>query len=230
MNDPFVIALDPSLAPTPVCAALIWAEGIEPPSSTQTAPLFLAELLGEVAAAGDSFIPDEVRSRVRKMLRFGKYRASGRGKPASEFLLRAALSDAFPLINGPVDVNNAVSLESGFPGSLFDADVTGRKLLLRRGSEGESYAFNASGQTIDLQDLLLVCRETDSGWEPCGNPVKDSMATRIRETTRNVLAVLYVPSDEPRADVERWASRYAELFESHCGAQRIGHKIAMDVG
>jgi len=144
-----------------------------------------------------SMSPLEVRQRVRKMLRHGKYKPAGRSKPASEFLLRAALSESFPLINEPVDVNNAVSLESGFPGSIFDADISGRHLLIRRGLPNEQYVFNPSGQTIDLQDLLLVSRKTETGWEPCGNPVKDAMITKISADTVNVVAVLYAPIDEP---------------------------------
>lgn len=225
VRDTYVMELDSSLAPTPAHAAVVWAEGVEPPCSTELPPPFLAELLKRVEAAGDAFIPQDVRARVRRMLRFGKYHASGRGKPASEFLLRAAISGSFPLINGPVDVNNAISLESGFPGSLFDAVISGPRLHLRRGRMGESYVFNVSGQTIDLEDLLLVCRESEFGWEPCGNPVKDSMATKIRETTDAILAVLYVPADEPSDSLERWASRYAGLLRSHCGAQRAGFDL-----
>jgi len=95
------------LRPCPVIPALIWAEGIEPPLSTQSAPDFLARVIREAQSVGEEYVPAEVRKRVRRMLRYGKYHASGRGKPASEFLLRAALSDQFPLVNGPVDVNNA---------------------------------------------------------------------------------------------------------------------------
>jgi len=226
MSSSYSIELDSTLTPTPVSAALIWAEGIAPPRPTEKPPAFLSAVLGEAERAGAAFVSEETRSRVRNMLRFGKYRPSGRGKPASEFLLRAAVERAFPLINGPVDVNNAISLKSGFPGSLFDGEVTGRSLLLRRGRAGEAYVFNPSGQTIDLEDLLLVCRETDSGWEPCGNPVKDSMKTKICETTRVVVAVLYVPPDEPIDRVETWASRYAEMLVAHCEAEETGFVIA----
>jgi DNA/RNA-binding domain of Phe-tRNA-synthetase-like protein len=198
-----------------------------PQGETVHAPDFLSSPLREAVASGEEYVPASVRSRVRDMLRFGKYRPSGRAKPASEFLLRAAIGGTFPLISGPVDVNNAISLESGFPGSLFDTELSGRRLLLRRGTAGETYVFNASGQSIDLTDLLLVCRETPSGWEPCGNPVKDSEATKIRSTTTDVVAVLYVPADEPQASLVRWAARYAELLQSHCGAARSGHTIVM---
>jgi len=224
MDPLYSLAIDRTMAAAPI-AALIWGEGIDPPGTTIDAPEFLESLLARVRSTGETFVPQETRTRVRKMLRFGKYRPSGRGKPASEFLLRAALGESFPLINGPVDVNNAISLESGLPGSLFDAAITGPALLLRHGLEDESYVFNASGQTIDLEDLLVVCRRTEAGWAPCGNPVKDSMATKIGDATKDVLAVLYAPSDEPIETVEALAARYAELLRSHCGAERVGFQV-----
>ena len=229
MSPTYSIQLDRSLVDSRPVVALIWANEIDPPSATTATPAFLRELLVEVMSTGESFVPEEVRRRVRLLLRHGKYRPSGRGKPASEFLLRAALGDTFPLINGPVDVNNAISLRSGLPGSLFDADLTGPELLVRRGRVGEAYVFNPSGQTIDLEDLLLVCRRTADGWEPCGNPVKDSMATKIGETTRSILAVLYAPADEPEDAVAGWAERYAELLATHCGAAESGFEVTSEV-
>lgn len=229
MSQTYTLVLDPAI-PEPPIIPLIWAEQVDPPQVPEKMPPYLAAVVDEARRTGEGFIPPEVRARVRKMLRFGKYRASGRGKPASEFLLRAALEERFPVIGGPVDVNNAISLSTGFPGSLFDADRTGPDLLLRHGREGEAYVFNRSGQTIDLQDLLLVCRKAEFGWEPCGNPVKDSMTTKIGDGTRNVLAVLYVPADEPPDAAEVCAARYAELLETECGAQRVGFTVVTGGG
>jgi len=221
----YSLELDPTLHPSPVLPALIWAEGITPQRSSEAPPSFLAEILAQVGKTGEEFVPGELRSRVRKMLRYGRYKPAGRGKPASEFLLRAALNDSFPLVNGPVDVNNTVSLASGLPGSIFDADLSGTCLLLRRGQPGESYVFNPSGQVIDLEDLLVVCRQEGEDWVPCGNPVKDDMTTKIRPETRNVIAILYAPVDEPVASVQRWAADYAELLQTHCQAETVGFKV-----
>jgi len=219
------LEIDPSLDPSPVLPALIWAEGIAAPLPTEEAPAFLTEILTQAAVAGEEFVPTALRKRVRKMLRHGKYHASGRGKPASEFLLRAALAGSFPLVNGPVNVNNTISLVSGLPGTIFDADLSGTHLLLRRGRPEESYTFNRSGQTIDLQDLLLVCRRVGEAWEPCGNPVKDAMSTKIHPETERVIAVLYAPMDEPVSSLEGWAARYADLLKVHCAAEAVGFKV-----
>jgi len=159
------------------------------------------------------------------MLRFGEYKPSGRSKPSSEYLLGAALQGNFPLVNGPVDVNNTVSLEWGYPASIFDIELCGLRLLLRRGLAGESYVFNPSGQSINLQDLLCVCRMEAGEWKPCGNPVKDAMATKISESTRGVVAVIYAPMIEDRADLDAAADRFASLLGSDCGAAEIGWTV-----
>ena len=218
----YTLELEPNI---PVLPALIWAEGISPPQPTDTVPGFLAEVIAHARELGADAIPADIKRRVRRMLRHGKYHPSGRGKPASEFLLRAALRDEFPRVNCPVDVNNAISLASGLPGSIFDTGITGPHLRLRRGLPGERYVFNRSGQEIDLEDLIVVCRKTESGWEPCGNPVKDAMVTKIAPTTTDVIAVLYAPTDEPAPRLALWAQRYAELLRTECGAEQSGYAI-----
>jgi len=185
-------------------------------------PDHLSFLLKRVQAAGEGFVSLRRKVAVRAMLRFGSYRPSGRSKPSSEYLFAAALQGNFPLVSGPVDVNNAVSLQWGYPASIFDLQLCGTELLLRRGRAGESYIFNASGQSIDLKDLLCVCRAETGAWVPCGNPVKDAMATKLGEHTRSVVAVIYAPSAEPPADLEAAAERFAALLHSECNAARTG--------
>ena len=221
----YTLTLDSRLLQETCRPALIWATEIDTPEQSESLPGFLSALVDRAALAGESFVPAERRQRVRKMLRYGKYRPSGRGKPSSEYLLRAALAGSFPTVNAPVDANNAISLESGFPASIFDASLSGTQLLLRHGLAEESYVFNTSGQSIDLEDLLVVCRRGDVGWAPCGNPVKDSMLTKISPQTTDVIAVLYVPVDEPMSSAEQWACSFAELLQRACGAGSTGYRV-----
>jgi DNA/RNA-binding domain of Phe-tRNA-synthetase-like protein len=217
------LVIDPSLAPSPVHPALVWGFGMAgcPPSSSM--PPFLAELLERVRASGRDFLANARKAAVRDMLRHGAFKPAGRGKPSSEYLLAAALAGEFPLVNGPVDVNNAVSLESGYPASVFDVELSGLELLMRRGKPGEEYPFNPSGQSIDLEDLLCVCRGEDGAWMPCGNPVKDAMATKVNAGTKNVVAVVYAPFSDPPGELEAAAARFSSLLESHCGAVSTGY-------
>ena len=113
------------------------------------------------------------------------------------------------------------------------------ELLLRRGLADESYIFNPSGQRINLRDLLCVCRLKGGVWVPCGNPVKDSMETKTRESTSGVAGVIYAevatapgfhrviyaPSKESREDLDTAAARFAALLRSECGARDTGWLI-----
>src|SRR5271157_1352987 len=137
------LLIDPSLDPSPVRTALVWAAGMPGCPATQSIPAFLQPLLDR-AHAGEEHAPADRKAAVRNMLRHGACKPAGRSKPASEYLLGAALASQFPLVNGPVDVNNSVSLQWGYPASIFDASTSGWELLLRRGRPGERYPFNAS--------------------------------------------------------------------------------------
>ena len=213
------------LHPSPCRPALIWGENIAPPLAHESLPASLADLVTQAGGRGEPFWPQDIKPRVRQMLRHGKYKPAGRGKPASEFLLKAAQSGLFPAINPAVDANNAISLESGLPGTILDTDRAGDQLLLRRGRPGERYIFNTAGQEIDLTDLLLVARLTPEGSVPCGNPVKDSMLTKIQSDTTRVVAILYAPADEPEDRVAQWAERYAELLRQWCHAEHVGYTV-----
>jgi DNA/RNA-binding domain of Phe-tRNA-synthetase-like protein len=216
------LCCDPGLEPRRVRAALVWGLELKGCPKTFSAPDYMNTLLKRVQAAGIEFISAERRAAVRNMLRFGSYKPSGRSKPSSEYLLGAALEGTFPLVNSPVDVNNAVSLEWGYPASIFDIEGCGLELLLRRGVAGESYIFNLSGQSIDLEDLLCVCRAEAGSWKPCGNPVKDAMETKISEKTRGVAAVIYAPVIEDCADLDAAAKRFTALLRSDCSAGESG--------
>jgi DNA/RNA-binding domain of Phe-tRNA-synthetase-like protein len=237
---PCSLAIDPAFEPGPagLRAALVWGLGLPSRPGTEAPPAFIAELLGRVRAAGESFLPPERKAAVRDMLRFGKYKPAGRAKPSSEYLLAAALAGDFPLVNGPVDANNAVSLEWGYPASVFDLAKTGRALLVRRGRAGESYVFNPSGQSIDLEDLIVVCRRAPGEevgepgspgspvpWQPCGNPVKDAMATKVFEGARDVAAVVYAPASDGPDRLAACAERFRALLESECGAEASGYEL-----
>ncbi len=154
----------------------------------------------------------QLKAEVRRMLRHGSYKPTGRGKPASEYLLQAALEGRFPRVSNVVDAANLASLESLLPISLLDVDRAGSDFFgVRRGRAGERYIFNRSGQELDLQDLLLTASLPAD--IPCGSPVKDSQATKVASDSRRILAIVYAPC--ALADLARGvAQRLARLFET----------------
>jgi DNA/RNA-binding domain of Phe-tRNA-synthetase-like protein len=99
---------------------------------------------------------EEVRKDVRDLLRHGGYRPTGRGKPASEYLVRAAGEGKLGSINLAVDACNATSLASGFPISVVDLDLARGPFRIAIAEGGSSYPFNAAGQEIDVSGLLCL--------------------------------------------------------------------------
>jgi DNA/RNA-binding domain of Phe-tRNA-synthetase-like protein len=159
---------------------------------------------------------DEVREKVRDMLRHGGYKPTGRGKPASEYLLRAASEGKLGPINPPVDICNAVSLHSGLPISVVDLGKATSPFRAGIATTGQSYVFNASGQDIDLQGLL--CLFDAEG--PCANAVKDSQRTKTAAQTTRVLVCVWGTRELPGRATEaaRW---YARLVNEAGGSSPI---------
>lgn len=143
---------------------------------------------------------EAIRKAARDLLRNGQYKPTGRGKPASEYLVRAAQQEdaSFPRVNAPVDVANYVSLQSLLPISLWDLDRAATdRFRFRLGQPGEAYVFNTADQTIKLDDLIVGCGLDDPGDDgtPMVNPVKDSLATKTTDETHRVAACVYTPGE-----------------------------------
>lgn len=150
---------------------------------------------------------ESVRAEVRALLRHGGYKPSGRGKPASEYLVRAATDGSLGSINLAVDVLNVVSLHSGIPISVVDLDRVAAPLSIRLGAAGESYVFNSAGQVIELEGLLCLCDAAG----PCANAVKDSQRTKTGPETRRTLSLLWGPLSQ-QAGVEAAEAWYRDLL------------------
>lgn len=182
-------------------------------------PALAAHLDRTVAEAGTGWGPGEAtRAALRELLKRGGYKPTGRGKPASEYLAGMAQKGEFPRINALVDINNLLSLRTGWPMSVLDAGrVGGDTLELRLGRAEERYVFNQAGQTIDLAGLLLVA-EADG--LALGNPVKDAAHAKTNAETRDVFAVLYTSRRcASPEEVRSVAGEYAALLKVHVGAK-----------
>ena len=172
-----------------------------------------AWLAAELAPApGPEDLPaqsEEVRQAVRRLLRQGGYRPTGRGKPASEYLARAAGEGALGPINLAVDACNAVSLATGLPISVVDVELAAPPWSVRLARAGESYVFNAAGQAIELEGLLVLC----DAQGPCANAVKDSQRTKTHAGTRQTLSIV-------------WGTR--ELAAEHLARSTAGYRARLE--
>jgi DNA/RNA-binding domain of Phe-tRNA-synthetase-like protein len=177
------------------------------PLAEVASPRWLTDLLRPDAVTPVSR-SEELRAAVRDLLRHGGYKPTGRGKPASEYLVRAAEEGALRSINAVVDACNAVSLHSGIPISVVDLDLAREPLRAGLAPAGLRYVFNASGQEIDVTGLL--CLFDAEG--PCANAVKDSQRTKTGASTRRTLSLLWGPKSTPGSS-PRAAVWYREVLE-----------------
>jgi DNA/RNA-binding domain of Phe-tRNA-synthetase-like protein len=177
-----------------------------PLGTRSTPPAVLALLRADAPAPVQR--DEAVRAAVRDMLRHGGYKPTGRGKPASEYLLRAAAEGALGSINPAVDVCNAVSLHSGLPISVVDLDRARAPFRIGIAPAGTSYVFNGSGQEIDLGGLLCLF-DADG---PCANAVRDAQRTKTQPATVATLTVIWgcAGYEDRLRDAEQW---YRALLE-----------------
>jgi DNA/RNA-binding domain of Phe-tRNA-synthetase-like protein len=182
MNAEVPIEVDPH----PALDAAAFVATLPAPLGEMPSPGWLTALLA--ADAGAPFAPDDdVRSAVRDLLRHGGYKPTGRGKPASEYLVRAAGEGALRSINTAVDACNVVSLHSGLPISVVDLDRARPPFRIALAPPGTTYLFNPAGQEIRV-DGLLCLHDADG---PCANAVKDAQRTKTDGTTTRTLVVVW---------------------------------------
>jgi DNA/RNA-binding domain of Phe-tRNA-synthetase-like protein len=151
---------------------------------------------------------DTVRGAVRDVLRQFGYKPTGRGKPASEYLLRAVGENALSAINLAVDVCNAVSLHAGLPISVVDLARTQGPLKVAVAPASTEYVFNLAGQVIDVAGLPCLF-DADGA---CANAVKDAQRTKTTAETRSTLSLVW--GARPLGDrTVRTVAWYRELLE-----------------
>jgi DNA/RNA-binding domain of Phe-tRNA-synthetase-like protein len=151
---------------------------------------------------------DAVREAVRRLLRQGGFKPTGRSKPASEYLIKAVDEGRLASINVAVDACNAASLHSGLPISVVDLDRAREPFRVAVAAPGASYVFNASGQVVDLGGLL--CLYDAEG--PCANAVKDAQRTKTGDETRRTLSLVWGTTALP-GRAEETAAWYRALLE-----------------
>ena len=203
---------------------LVRVEGIEVAPATTSLQLELDRWIAERKQRQLNPEEERLRQGSREVLRNGSYRPTGRGKPASEYLMRAAGEGSFPRLNGPVDANNLVSLQHCVPISLWDVALAGSdEFEFRLGRAGESYVFNATGQVLDLADLVCGCAlDGGDSSRPLVTPIKDSLATKLRADSSRIAGCIYYPVGAgSRPQLSRITGEFLKWLLS-CGARAQG--------
>ncbi|MGC6509485.1 MAG: hypothetical protein ACON4U_13775 [Myxococcota bacterium] len=164
----------------------------------------------------------DTKQQIRDMLRTGGFQPSGRNKPAHEYLTKAIEKGWFTPhkgINAAVDCCNVVSLHSGLPISVVDADNLVVPLELRICPNGCTYSFNPSGQMIKAQGLIALWDQIG----PSATPVKDSQRTKTSDQTVKTLSIIWGHQDF-KSHTEAALEWYQNLLQS-LGAELWNEKV-----
>jgi DNA/RNA-binding domain of Phe-tRNA-synthetase-like protein len=153
----------------------------------------------QAARTGDVGPIDRARELYR---RFGT--DPTRMRPSSEALLRRMKKgQPLPRINSLVDVANALSVQLQVPVGLYDlGKVKGEELVIRLGTEGESYE-GIGKERVNVAGRICVADAEG----PVGNPSSDSARTMITTDTESAAWIYFLPV--PDDDVDRTAELIA---------------------
>lgn len=141
-------------------------------------------------------------------------------RPANEALLRRVLGQrGFPQINTIVDINNYVSLESGFALGCYNLAHIAAPVVVRRGRVDEQYVPIGKPAVHAVNRLVLV---DDNGI--FGSPTADSQRTMVTQDAHDVLFVIFGFGAVQPA-VQQALERSASLLEQFCGATIAASQI-----
>lgn len=161
---------------------------------------------------GVNDIPNIKQSRMSYKA-FGK--DPSRYRVSSEALIRRiGQGKGLYEVNTVVDVNNLISVESGFSAGSYDADKIGDELIFRVGREDETY------QGIGKDEVNIANLPVLSDYEGAvGSSTSDSRRAMITEDTKEVLTLIYSFSDND--DLEKAIEYGEEYLVKYAGAQEI---------
>ena len=118
-------------------------------------------------------------------------------------------------VNTVVDVNNLISIESGFSAGSYDTARMGEDLVFRIGEAGETYK-GIGKEEIKIDALPVLADEQGA----IGSSTSDSERAMITEDAQEVLTLIYSFSDNQ--DLEKAlesGKRYLEQYAKTSGLQ-----------
>lgn len=117
-------------------------------------------------------------------------------------------------VNTVVDVNNLISIESGFSVGSYDTANIEEELVFRVGKEEETYK-GIGKEDINIESLPVLADKKGA----IGSSTSDSERAMITESTTEVLTLIYSFSDND--DLEK-ALKYGKRYmEQYAGAKEL---------
>ena len=166
----------------------------------------------EIFDYGVNEIPNIKESRAAYKA-FGK--DPSRYRVSSEALIRRiGQGKGLYEVNTVVDVNNLISIESGFSAGSYDVEKLGDRLVFRIGKKGETYQGIGKDE-VNIEALPVLSDEEGA----IGSSTSASRRAMITEDAREVLTLIYSFSDNQ--DLEKAMESGKKYLEAYAKAEDI---------
>lgn len=166
----------------------------------------------EIFDYGVNEIPNIKESRAAYKA-FGK--DPSRYRVSSEALIRRiGQGKGLYEVNTVVDVNNLISIESGFSAGSYDVEKLGDRLVFRIGKKGETYQGIGKDE-VNIEALPVLSDEEGA----IGSSTSDSRRAMITEDAREVLMLIYSFSDNQ--DLEKAMESGKKYLEAYAKAEDV---------
>lgn len=147
------------------------------------------------------------------------YKALGKSpheyRNAAEAMLRRIVKNAeLYHINNVVEINNLISVSSGYSIGSYDLGELKGAVELRRAENGARYDGIGKG-SVNIEHLPVLY--DDLG--PFGNPSSDSRRAMIQSGKRDIISILY--SFDGREGLKPWIEQFSRNLEQYCGVKGI---------
>ncbi|CUH96007.1 hypothetical protein P22_2095 [Propionispora sp. 2/2-37] len=117
-------------------------------------------------------------------------------------------------INNVVEVNNLISVSSGYSIGSYDLGELKGAVELRRAEDSARYDGIGKG-SVNIEYLPVLY--DDLG--PFGNPSSDGRRAMIQSGNRDIISILY--SFDGSEGLKPWIEQFSRNLEQYCGVRGI---------
>ncbi len=184
----------------------------------------LADFDETIRAMQDDYTLEKVAQNPHVAATRKAYKALGKDplkyrNSAEAMLRRIAKGNGLYRINNAVDINNMISVASGYSLGSYDRAAINGKIVWKRAPDGEQY--KGIGKDVLNIEHLPALYDDESVF---GNPTSDSRRTMITAGGRkNLLYVIY--SFDGTDELQTWLDNLAGLLKKYANAADIQTQV-----
>lgn len=189
----------------------------------ESSPALLEAFEGALAKLASEYQLETIAQNPHIAATRSAYRALGKSpheyRNAAEAMLRRIVKNAgLYHINNVVEVNNCISVLSGYSIGSYDVSQLEGDVQLRRAEEGAHYGGIGKG-SVNIGCLPVLY----DAQGPFGNPTSDSRRAMIQNGEREICSVLY--SFDGKGGLKPWMDRFAGMLRQYCGVDEVEQQM-----